>query len=66
MTERPELEAVHDVLNLRILGQTIKPAEVIRPGGPIVVRDLTGQCFGAAASLSRAQKLDGRGRRPAA
>ena len=42
MPELPELEVVRDVLNRRILGQTIAAAEVIPPGDPIVVRDLTG------------------------
>ena len=41
MPELPELEVVRDVLNRRILGKTISATEVIPPGGPIVVRDLT-------------------------
>jgi formamidopyrimidine-DNA glycosylase len=41
MPELPELEVARDVLNRRIFGQTVTSAEVIPPGGPIVVRDLT-------------------------
>ena len=48
MPELPELTVVTEVLNRRIPGQTIVSAEVIPPGGPIVVRDLTGEGFAAA------------------
>jgi len=41
MPELPELEVVREVLNRRILGQTITEVKVIPPGGVIVVRDLT-------------------------
>jgi hypothetical protein len=40
MPELADLEVVRDVLNRRRLGQVIVSAEVIPPGGPIVVRDL--------------------------
>jgi formamidopyrimidine-DNA glycosylase len=53
MPELPELEVVRDVLNRRVLGQTIVSAEVFPPGGPIVVRDLTGDGF--AQGLAGAQ-----------
>ena len=53
MPELPELEVVQEVLNRRILGQTISSAEVIPPGGPIVVRDLTGEGFSAAITSRR-------------
>ena len=45
MPELPELEVIRDMLNRRIVGQSIITAEVIPPGGPIVVRDLSGQDF---------------------
>ena len=48
MPELPELTVVQEVLTRRILGQNIVSAEVIPPGGPIVVRDLTGAGFAAA------------------
>src|SRR3970040_2426746 len=41
MPELPELEVVRDVLQRRVVGQTIVSVEVFPPGGPIVVRDLT-------------------------
>ena len=48
MPELPELTVVQEVLTRRIVGQTIVSAEFIPPGGPIVVRDLTGEGFAAA------------------
>ena len=62
MPELPELEIVRDVLNRRILGQTIMSAEVIPPGGPIVVRDLTGAGFGAALAGATFQNVVRRGK----
>ncbi len=41
MPELPELEVIREVLERRIAGQTITKVEVLPPGGPIVVRDLT-------------------------
>ncbi|MBF8281715.1 MAG: hypothetical protein HW378_630 [Anaerolineales bacterium] len=41
MPELPELEVVCEVLQRRVVGQTITGVEVFPPGGPIVVRDLT-------------------------
>ncbi len=41
MPELPELEVVCEVLQRRVVGQTITCVEVFPPGGPIVVRDLT-------------------------
>jgi hypothetical protein len=52
----PELEVVQEVLNRRILSQTIVSAEVIPPGGPIVVPDLTGEGF--AHGLAAARRLE--------
>jgi formamidopyrimidine-DNA glycosylase len=41
MPELPELEVICEVLQRRIVNQTIEGVEIIPPGGPIVVRDLT-------------------------
>lgn len=62
MPELPELEVVRDVLYRRILGQTITSAEVIPPGGPIVVRDLTGLGFPAALTGARFESVIRRGK----
>ncbi len=45
MPELPEFEAVRDVLDRRVVGQTMAAAKVLPPGGSIVVRDLTHQGF---------------------
>ena len=45
MPELPELEVVKEVLQRRVVGQTIDAVRVILPGGAIVVRDLTGRGF---------------------
>lgn len=50
MPELPELEAVREVLTRRIAGQTILSVQVLPPGGPIVVRDLTGAGFAETLS----------------
>jgi formamidopyrimidine-DNA glycosylase len=62
MPELPELEVVQEVLNRRIIGQGIVAAEVIQPGGAIVVRDLTGEGFGAALRGATFQKIVRRGK----
>jgi formamidopyrimidine-DNA glycosylase len=41
LPELPELEIVKEVLSRRIAGTTISAAQVVPPGGAIVVRDLT-------------------------
>ncbi len=41
MPELPELEVVRQVLQRRVVGQTITAVEVLPAGGAIVVRDLT-------------------------
>ena len=48
MPELPELEVVREVLNRRVVGQTISAVQVLPPGGIIVVRDLTHAGFEAA------------------
>jgi formamidopyrimidine-DNA glycosylase len=45
MPELPELEVVRDVLTRRLGGRRIEAVTVTPRGGPIVVRDLTGQGF---------------------
>jgi formamidopyrimidine-DNA glycosylase len=62
MPELPELEVVQEVLNHRILGQTIAAAELVQPGGAIVVRDLTGVGFGAALTGARFESIARRGK----
>ncbi len=47
MPELPELEVVREVLGRRLVGQTITRVQVLPPGGPIVVRDLTRGGFAA-------------------
>jgi hypothetical protein len=63
MPELPELTVVQEVLNRRMLGQTIIAAEGIPPGGPIVIRDLTGDAtlrpHAANASLRPLGASDG-------
>ncbi len=48
MPELPELEVIAEVLQRRVVGQTIVEVEIRPPGGPIVVRDLTGRGFALA------------------
>jgi formamidopyrimidine-DNA glycosylase len=62
MPELPELEVVQEVLNRRILGQTITSAEGILPGAAIVVRDLTGEGFSAALAGTRFDSIVRRGK----
>jgi formamidopyrimidine-DNA glycosylase len=62
MPELPELTIVQEVLNRRILGQTITAAELIQPGGAIVVRDLTGAGFGPALAGATFESIVRRGK----
>jgi formamidopyrimidine-DNA glycosylase len=48
MPELPELEVVREVLQRRVVGQTVTDVQVIPPGGLIVVRDATGGGLAAA------------------
>lgn len=48
MPELPELEVVSEVLNRHVTGVAILRAEVLPPGGPIVVRDLAQRGIEAA------------------
>jgi formamidopyrimidine-DNA glycosylase len=45
MPELPELEVVREVLQRHVVGVTIASVQMIPPGAPIVVRDLTNQGF---------------------
>jgi formamidopyrimidine-DNA glycosylase len=62
MPELPELEVVQEVLNRRILGQTITAAESIAPGAAIVIRDLTSDGFGQALAGATIESIVRRGK----
>ncbi len=62
MPELSELEVVRDVLNRRIIRQVIVSAEVIPPGGPIVVRDLTGEGISTPIASARFESVVRRGK----
>jgi formamidopyrimidine-DNA glycosylase len=62
MPELPELEVVREVLTNRVVGQTIEGVEVIRPGGPIVVRDLTHGGFDSALTGATIATVTRRGK----
>jgi formamidopyrimidine-DNA glycosylase len=62
MPELPELTVVQEVLNRRILGQALTSAEVLPPGGPIIVRDLTGAGLGAALAGATFDAIARRGK----
>ncbi len=62
MPELPELEVVREVLQRRVVGQTISSVEILPPGGPIVVRDLTHTGFGAALTGRTIASITRRGK----
>jgi formamidopyrimidine-DNA glycosylase len=62
MPELPELEVVREVLQRRIVGQTITAVEVIPPGGAVVVRDLTQAGFAATLTGAAIVALMRRGK----
>jgi formamidopyrimidine-DNA glycosylase len=62
MPELPELEVVREVLQRRIVGQTITTVQVIPPGGVIVTRDLTHSGFAAALAGAAITALARRGK----
>jgi formamidopyrimidine-DNA glycosylase len=62
MPELPELEVVREVLGRRAVGQTITSVEVLPPGGPIVVRDLTHKGFEAALTGATVAAVSRRGK----
>jgi formamidopyrimidine-DNA glycosylase len=61
LPELPELEVVQEVLNRRLVWQTIAAADAIPPGAAIVIRDLTGAGFGAALTGARFVSVARRG-----
>ena len=62
MPELPELEVVRDVLERRVVGQRITKVEVLPPGGPIVVRDLSNRGFEAAMTGATVSSVYRRGK----
>ena len=60
MPELPELEVICEVLQRKVVGQTIAEVRVLPPGGPIVIRDMIGS--GVAATLA-GQTISGVARR---
>lgn len=60
MPELPELEVVREVLGRRVVGSVVESVTVLPPGGPIVVRDLTGEGFAqalAAATVAAVERV---------
>lgn len=47
MPELPELEVVREVLERRVVGRVIEAVDIAPAGGPIVIRDMTGEGFAA-------------------
>ena len=62
MPELPELEVVKEVLQRRVVGTTIERAEIVPPGGAIVVRDLTHGDFAAALTGATINAVTRRGK----
>jgi formamidopyrimidine-DNA glycosylase len=62
MPELPELEVVREVLQRRLVGQTITEVQILPPGGPIVVRDLSHAGFEAALTGARLSAVNRRGK----
>ncbi len=62
MPELPELEVVREVLQRRVLGQTIDKVQLIPPGGPIVVRDYTQGGFTESLVGRTVSQIDRRGK----
>jgi len=62
MPELPELEAVKDVLSRHLAGRTLVRVEIAPRGGPIVVRDLTGEGISAQLTGRRVDAVERRGK----
>ena len=62
MPELPELEIVREVLERRVVGESIVDVAVLPPGGPIVVRDLTGKGFGTTLTGQSISSVRRRGK----
>lgn len=62
MPELPELEIVRDVLQRRLVGRRIMDVSLSPKGGPIVVRDLTGQGFREGLTGRTVESIQRRGK----
>ena len=62
MPELPELEVVKEVLQRRVVGQQITGVQVLPPGGPIVVRDLTARGFATVLTGKTVSSVNRRGK----
>jgi formamidopyrimidine-DNA glycosylase len=62
MPELPELDVITEVLNRRVAGQAITGVEVLLPGGPIVVRDLTHSGFAQTLTSATITSIARRGK----
>jgi hypothetical protein len=62
MPELPELEVICEVLQRRVVNQTIEGVEIIPPCGPIVVRDLTHAGFERALTGKTIRSVARRGK----
>jgi formamidopyrimidine-DNA glycosylase len=62
MPELPELEVVRDALRRRLVGETITQVQIVPPGGPIVVRDLSQSGFQDALTGATLAEVSRRGK----
>lgn len=62
MPELPELEVVREVLNRRVVGQTITEVGLVMPGAAIVTRDLSGRGFAAGIAGRTVEAVARRGK----
>lgn len=62
MPELPELEVVREVLQRRVLGQSMVDVLILPPGGPIVIRDMTGGDFRSTLSGAKVASIKRRGK----
>jgi formamidopyrimidine-DNA glycosylase len=62
MPELPELEVVREVLGRRLVGRRIEAVTIAPRGGPIVVRDLTGQGFAQLLTSATLESVARRGK----
>ncbi len=62
MPELPELEVVCEVLQRRVVGQTLDAVKLIQPGAAILVRDLTASRFDVALTGATIEAITRRGK----
>ncbi len=62
MPELPELEVVREVLQRRVVGQTITDVELRPPGASVVIRDMSGLGFAAALTGHTLRAVTRRGK----